>query len=277
MSLFAPADHLPSSMNRPSDPRTLRDIRSAKGQRPLVALTAYDAITATLADRAEVDILLVGDSLGTTLLGFETTVPVTLEMILHHTAAVTRNRPRSLVVSDIPFGYALKRGDQCLEAAIACLQKGGAQAVKIEGGEKVAPLLQQLTDAGIPVLGHIGLQPQQVHQLGGYRKFGRSESERKQLIQDAQAVEAAGAFALVAEMVESETMRQITEKVTIPTIGIGSGPHCDGQILVSTDLLGLTLGKTPAFAKAYDQLADRITQAFQAYADDVRNHRFPTP
>ncbi len=254
---------------------TVRTIRSLKGQRPVVAVTAYDFTSAHYASRAGVDVILVGDSLGNTVLGFESTVPVTLEMMLHHTRAVTRAAPDALVVTDIPFGVAHRDFDHLLQASARCLQEGGAQAVKIEGGEQMADRIARLVDAGVPILGHVGLLPQQVLRLGGYRKFGKTPDERQQLLADVRAVEEAGAFAIVAEMVESDCTRELAAAVTVPVIGIGAGSHCDGQILVSHDLLGLTAGKTPSFVKRYGELGAAMEEAFARYAAEVREKRFP--
>ncbi|MCH8474387.1 MAG: 3-methyl-2-oxobutanoate hydroxymethyltransferase [Opitutales bacterium] len=251
--------------------KTVQTLRSAKGQTPLVALTAYDFITARLADQAGVDLLLVGDSLGTTVLGYPNTVKVTLDMMIHHTAAVARAQPKALVVTDLPFGWATRPWGELLAGATRCLQEGGSEAVKIEGGKEIAGSVEKLVQSGIPVLGHIGLLPQQVHRYGGYRKFGKTGSEKESLLRDALALEEAGAFALVLEMVDAKTTALITQETKIPVIGIGSGKDCDGQILVSSDILGLTPGPIPKFAKRYDDLAARYQQAFSAYANDVRS------
>lgn len=255
---------------------TTTAIRKLKTVRPLVAVTAYDAVTARHADRAGVDLILVGDSLGNTVLGFDSTVPVTVDMMLHHTAAVARARPQALVVADIPFAEASFGIDSLVRCARRFLQEAGADAVKIEGGAVIADKVAALTGAGIPVLGHIGLLPQQVLQLGGYRRFGKSKAERTALVADAHALHQAGAFALVAEMVDPQGCRQLGTEVPIPVIGIGSGPHCDGQILVSADLLGLSDGRAPSFAKQYTNLGESMEAAFSAYAKDVREGRFPS-
>lgn len=241
----------------------------------MVAVTAYDYTSSYFASRAGVDLILVGDSLGTTALGFETTVPVTMNMMLHHTAAVARAAPEALVVTDIPFAVAHGDFDRLLTASARCLQESGAEAVKIEGGEKMADRISQLVDAGIPVLGHVGLLPQQVLRLGGYRQFGRTPEEKEQLLADVRSVEAAGAFAIVAEMVDPACAAELTAALDIPLIGIGSGPHCDGQILVSHDLLGMTAGKVPAFVKRYGELGAAMEEAFMRYAAEVREKRFP--
>ncbi|MEX2382252.1 MAG: 3-methyl-2-oxobutanoate hydroxymethyltransferase [Opitutales bacterium] len=255
---------------------TTQTIRDLKGKRPITALTAYDFTMARLASEAGIDLLLVGDSLGTTVLGMSTTVQVTLEMMLHHTIAVTRAHPASLVITDIPFPEAHRSEDALLDACSRCMQEAESEGVKIEGGTDVSGRIRRLVRAGIPVLGHIGLLPQQVYQLGGYRKFGKTTAERESLLADAVAVEEAGAFAIVAEMVDAETAREITSRIGIPVIGIGSGPHCDGQILVSHDILGLTPGKVPGFAKSYANLGEMMASAFAQYVDDVREKKYPS-
>lgn len=254
---------------------TTQTIALAKGERPIVAVTAYDAIMARLADEAGVDLLLVGDSVGTTLLGYANTVPVTLEAMLHHAAAVARSRPGALLVADIPFAVAHEDFTSLLRGARRLMQEGGAEAVKIEGGAAMAPAIERLVAAGIPVLGHIGLLPQQIYQLGGYRKFGRSEREKNTLVEDALALERAGCFAVICEMIDGTVAGTIATELSIPLIGIGSGPHCDGQILVSNDLLGLNTGETPSFVKQYAHLGDQAREAFAAYAEEVRAGKFP--
>jgi 3-methyl-2-oxobutanoate hydroxymethyltransferase len=254
---------------------TVQTIRACKRQRPIVAVTAYDAIFARLASEAGVDLLLVGDSVGTTALGFETTVPVTLAMMLHHTAAVARARPQPLLVADVPFGEAHYGFDRLLEACQALMQQGGAEAVKIEGGAAMADKISRLVAAGIPVLGHIGLLPQQVHALGGYRRFGKAAAERQSLLADARALEAAGVFAVVGEMIEGSCAGELRQALNCPLIGIGCGPDCDGQILVSTDLLGLNAGKVPSFVQLYAQLGQAAREAIGQYAAEVRSGTFP--
>ena len=257
-------------------PTTTQSIARLKGQRPIVAVTAYDAIMAAQADAAGVDLILVGDSVGTTVLGFDTTIPVTLDMMVHHSAAVARARPNALVVADVPFTLAHESFDAVLRACRRLMQEGGAEAVKLEGAASGAETAARLTRAGVPVLGHIGLLPQQYHQLGGYRKFGRDETEKAALVRDALALQRAECFAVVAEMVEGTVAGTIAAELAIPLIGIGCGPHCDGQILVSHDLLGLTPGNVPSFAKAFGTLGGAAKEAFQAYAEAVRSGTFPS-
>jgi 3-methyl-2-oxobutanoate hydroxymethyltransferase len=254
---------------------TTLTLRKLKGQRPIVAVTAYDVITARCAAEAGVDVILVGDSVGNTLLGFDNTIPVTLDMMAHHTAAVARARPEALLAADVPFAEAHFDYERVLAACQRLLQQAGAEAVKIEGGARLAPLIARLTGAGVPVWGHIGLEPQQVRVLGRYRKFGVEPAEAERLLADALALEKAGCFALLLELTEPNLARTITETVKIPTIGIGAGPHCDGQILVCTDLLGATPGVMPPFAHAFAAVGDEMKKGFAAYVTAVRACKFP--
>lgn len=254
---------------------TTLTVRKLKGQRPIVAATAYDAITARYAAEAGIDLILVGDSVGNTLLGFDNTIPVTLAMMLHHTAAVARAKLEPLLVADVPFAEAHFDFKQVLEACQRLMQEAGAEAVKIEGGAKLADKIARIVDAGVPVMGHIGLQPQQVQKLGRYRRFGVNPAEAEQELEDALALERAGVFAIVAEMVDPILARTITETLKVPLIGIGSGGNCDGQILVSTDLLGMTPGKAPSFAPAFSAVGDEMKKGFAAYVAAVRGRQFP--
>jgi len=247
---------------------TTRDIRRAKGARRLVWLTAYDTVTARLAVAGGADALLVGDSLGNTILGLENSVPVTLEMMLHHTAAVARAKPAALLIADVPFAIAHYSFDRVLDAC-AQLMRAGAEAVKIEGGTDMAPVIARLVAAGVPVCGHVGLQPQQVFRLGGYKKFGASADEAEQVRADALAVAEAGAFAIVGEMLAPATAAAVRDALPVPLIGIGSGADCDGQILVIHDLLGLT-ENPPPFAKPRARLADAAVAAIAGWAAEVR-------
>lgn len=240
-----------------------------------MAVTAYDAVMAHYADAAGVDLILVGDSVGNTQLGFETTVPVTLEMMLHHTAAVVRAKPNALVVADVPFGRAHGDFETIFNGCLRLMQDAGAHAVKIEGGASMAPTVKRLVEAGIPVLGHMGLQPQQIHQMGGYRKFGRTEKEKNTLLEDALALESAGCFAVLCELLDGTVAGAISSQLSVPLIGIGSGPHCDGQILVCYDLLGMTSGYVPSFVKKYAKLGEAMKDAFASYAKEVRKGKFP--
>lgn len=253
---------------------TVRTIRARKGKEPLVALTAYDALLARALDEAGVDLLLVGDSVGNTVLGFETTIPVTLDMMVHHTAAVARAKPRALVAADLPFGIAQGEFTEVLSACRRLVQEGGAEAVKIEGNHAMAENFARLVDAGIPVWGHLGLRPQQVHETG-YRRFGRTEAGRERLLRDAEAFQRAGCFALLGEMIEPTAATMLREAVDIPLIGIGCGPDCDGQILVTTDMLDMGSGDYPSFVGKFGKVGAAIREGVEAYAQAVRERKFP--
>ena len=248
--------------------------KKARGEK-IVMLTAYDATMARLFDHAEIDALLVGDSLGTVILGHETTLPVTLEAMLHHTRAVTRGATRALVIADMPFLTFQISAPETIRNAGRLLQEGGAAAVKLEGGRPIAETVSRLTEVGIPVMGHLGLMPQSVHAVGGYRRRPMHAADVDALVAEAQLLESAGAFALVLEAVPADAARLVTSQLTIPTIGIGAGPDCDGQVLVSYDMLGLFDQFVPSFVKQYARLAETILDATNAYADDVRAGRFP--
>jgi len=241
----------------------------------ITMLTAYDATMARLLDRSGIDVLLVGDSLGMVVMGYDTTVPVTLEMMVHHTKAVVRGARRALVVSDLPFLTYQVDDAETLRNAGRLIQEGGASAVKIEGGHKVVEPVRRLLDAGIPVMGHLGLTPQSVHQFGGFRPQARTRDAGERLIEDAIALEAVGTFAIVLESIPAEISESVTAAVGIPTIGIGAGPACDGQVLVSYDMLGLFDEFIPFFVKQYAQLAETVVKAAEAYSRDVRSGSFP--
>jgi 3-methyl-2-oxobutanoate hydroxymethyltransferase len=247
-----------------------------RGER-IVMLTAYDATMARLFDRAGIDLLLVGDSLGHAILGMDTTIPVTLEAVLHHTLAVTRGASRALVVADMPFLTYQVSSEQALRNAARLFQEGGASAVKLEGGLAVANTVRRLTQSGLPVMGHVGLTPQHVHRLGGMRRQARDDEAAHDLLQDALALEDAGAFAIVLEAIPDDVARDVTSRLRIPTIGIGAGPHCDGQVLVSYDLLGLFDSFVPPFVKQYAHLGDSILSAAKHYASEVRQGVYPQP
>lgn len=254
---------------------TVPAIRKAKGQTPLVMLTAYTVRTAQLLD-PHCDMLLVGDSLGQVIYGLPSTVPVTLEMMCAHGAAVVRGSYHAVVVIDMPFGSYEASPEQAFHSASRILKETGAAAVKLEGGEAMAATVAFLSARGIPVVGHIGLTPQAVNQLGGYGARGRSAVERAKIIADAKAIDSAGAFALVIEGVVEPIAVEITNTVACPTIGIGASVHCDGQVLVAEDMLGL-FDRTARFVKRYADMAGLIGDAAQTYAAEVRNRSFPTP
>jgi 3-methyl-2-oxobutanoate hydroxymethyltransferase len=236
-------------------------------------LTAYDAPTARALDRAGIDCLLVGDSVAMTVQGRETTLSVTLDQMIYHGEIVARVARRALVVIDLPFGSYQTSVAQAIDSAVRCLKETRAKAVKLEGGRTMASTIAALTSAGIPVMAHIGLTPQAVHQLGGY-KIQRDE---ERLLEDAHAVAQAGAFAVVLECVPASAAAAVTAALTIPTIGIGAGPHCDGQVLVIHDLLGSTDGFQPKFARRYDDFASRMTDAARRFAAEVAQRTFPGP
>lgn len=256
---------------------TIRDIAGMKtGGEKIAMVTAYDYTTAKLADKAGIPVILVGDSLGMVVLGYESTIPVTMEDMLHHIKAVARGSKHSLIVGDLPFMTYQIDEAQALHNSARFLQEGGAHAVKLEGGETVAETVFGIVERGIPVLGHIGLTPQSVNQFGGYRVRGDKKEEAAQLLRDAMALEQAGAFAVVLELVPSSLSRLITERLTIPTIGIGSGSNCDGQVQVIHDMMGLFTDFVPKHTKQYARLADTITDALKLYADEVKSGTFPT-
>jgi 3-methyl-2-oxobutanoate hydroxymethyltransferase len=238
-------------------------------------LTAYDVSTAAVFEEAGIPVLLVGDSAGNVVFGHNTTVPVTVEDILMLTRAVVRGTKRTLVVADLPFGSYESGPEQALATAVRLMKEGGAQAVKLEGGVRVAPQIRLITEAGIPVMAHVGFTPQSEHALGGYRVQGRGAAAER-LLADARAVQEAGAFAVVLEMVPADVAGQVTKDLTIPTVGIGAGPDCDAQVLVWPDMAGLTGGKVPRFVKRYADLRAELLRAAQEYADDVRTGSFPT-
>ncbi len=258
-------------------PVRIPDLREMKGKGTKISvLTAYDATMARLLDRAGIDVILVGDSVGMVVLGYENTIPVTLDMMIHHARAVTRGASRALVVVDMPFLTYQITADEAIRHAGRLIQEGGAAAVKVEGGEPILEVVRRLTAYGIPVMGHLGLTPQSVHALGGFRQQAKDEEAAARLLADARALEAAGAFAMVLESIPQDLACKVTAAVGIPTIGIGAGPFCDGQVLVSYDALGLhDGGHIPSFVRQYAQLGEAIVDATRSYIDDVRSGRFP--
>jgi 3-methyl-2-oxobutanoate hydroxymethyltransferase len=239
-------------------------------------LTAYDTVRASVFEEAGIPVMLVGDSAGNVVMGLTSTVPVTVEDILFMTRAVTRSTKRALIVADMPFGSYEAGAEQALATAVRLMKEGGAQAVKLEGGVRVAPQIKLITESGIPVMAHIGFTPQSEHNLGGYRVQGRGAGADK-LLADAHAVQDAGAFAVVMEMVPAEIAGQVTKELTIPTIGIGAGVDCDAQVLVWPDMAGYTGGRVPKFVKKYADLRVELLRAAREFADDVRGGAFPGP
>jgi 3-methyl-2-oxobutanoate hydroxymethyltransferase len=242
---------------------------------PITALTAYDYATARLVDQAGIDLILVGDSLAQVVLGYDTTLPVTVEEMLHHARAVRRAVQRALLVVDMPYGSYHVQPAESLRNASRFVKEAGAEAVKIEGGEKRVGLVHRLVDAEIPVLGHLGLTPQSIHAMGGYKVQGKDLAGIEQLMRDASALERAGVFAIILEGIPREVAAMITAEVRVPTIGIGAGPNCDGQILVLHDLLGLSFSRPAKFVRRYGEVGEAITQAIGAYKQDVAEHRYP--
>ena len=254
---------------------TIPLLRRAKRRgEKITMLTAYDFTFAQIFDAAGIDILLIGDSLGNVVQGQSTTLPVTLEESIYHTRLVARGARRALVVGDMPFGSYQVSPEDAVRNAIRFVKEGGAQAVKLEGGTAVFDTIARIVAAEIPVMGHVGLTPQAIHRMGGHRVQGRTEASRQRVIDDAQAVEAAGAFAVVLEGMPVELAQQVTAELSIPTIGIGAGVHCDGQVLVMHDLLGLS-DWTPSFVKQYANLGALASQAARSFAEDVTNAKFP--
>lgn len=256
---------------------TINDIKAMKTRGEKIAmLTCYDYPTARILDEAGIPILLVGDSLGMVVLGYDSTIPVTMEDMIHHTKAVVRGSQRAHVVFDMPFMSYQASVEDALRNAGRALKEAGAQSVKLEGGVAVADLVQRMVAVGIPVMGHIGLTPQSVHQLGGHRVQGKTPAAAVRLVNDALALEQAGAYAIVLESIPAPLAKLITERVNVPTIGIGAGPHCDGQVQVLHDLLGIYPDFVPKHAKQYAHLAQEIGQATREYMTQVQEGSFPT-
>jgi len=248
--------------------------RKLRGEK-ITCLTAYDYPTARLVDEAGIDMILVGDSLAQTVLGYDSTVPVTVEEMLHHIRAARRGIRRALLIADLPFGAYHVSDDQAVACSVRYLKEGGAEAVKLEGGEKRARLVRRLVEAGIPVMGHIGLTPQSIHTLGGYRVQGRTLEAAAELLADAEALERAGAFAVVLEGIPRELAAVLTRRLRIPTIGIGAGPDCDGQVLVFHDLVGLSFQPRAKFVRNYADLEETIRQACAHFRNDVVESCYP--
>jgi 3-methyl-2-oxobutanoate hydroxymethyltransferase len=256
---------------------TTRRIQALKGKEPIAMLTAYDYPTACLADASGAEMLLVGDSLGMVVLGYENTLPVTIEDMIHHTKAVLRARRQALVVTDMPFMSFQTGPRDALANAGRLIKEGGADAVKFEGGARVAEAVHDLVEAGIPVMGHLGLTPQSVLQFGGYRVQGREREAADRLLEDARLLERAGIFSLVLEGIPAVLAARVTAALQVPTIGIGAGPDCDGQVLVWHDVLGLYHGTKPKFVRQYADLAKAATTGLKSYVEDVKAGRFPGP
>jgi 3-methyl-2-oxobutanoate hydroxymethyltransferase len=254
---------------------TVPDIVQMKKKEKIVMVATYDYLTATLVEEAGAEIILVGDSVANVMLGYESTLPVTMEEMLHHTKAVARAARRCLVVGDMPFLSYQASEAEAIRNAGRFLKEGGAQAVKLEGGREVAGKVRAIVEQGIPVMGHLGLTPQKVHQLGGYRVVGREEEVAERLLEGARELERAGIFSLVLECVPWRLAKRLTEELHVPTIGIGAGPHCDGQVLVLHDLVGLT-PRLPKFVKKYANLREEVLRCLKEFREDVKEGRFPT-
>lgn len=250
--------------------KTIRDIQSLKGKEPIAMLTAYDFHTASMLDQAGIDILLVGDSVGSTIYGHDTTLPVTMDIMLNHTEAVVRGTQNALVVGDMPFGSYQPSVEVAVRNAVRFLSQAGAHAVKLEGGVPEVETIKRLVDVGIPVMAHVGLTPQSVHQMSGYRTRGKEAAEAERIHEDARAVAKAGAFAIVLECIPAKLAAEITGSIPIPTIGIGSGPDCDGQVLVTNDLLGYTVGHVPKFVKPVANLRSIVGESIKTFIDQTK-------
>ena len=267
----------PPGTGRPRPKVTAPEIVAMKRRgEVIVVVTAYDHPTAKIADEAGVEMLLVGDSVGPVVLGYETTLPVTMEDILHHTRAVARARPSALLVADMPFMSYQVSVEQAVTNAGRLIQEGGADAVKLEGGERVADAIRRIVEIGIPVMGHLGLTPHSVLAFGGHKVQARGEAAQERLLADARVLEECGCFSFVLEGIPARLGATVTREIGIPTIGIGAGPACDGQVLVTHDLLGIFQGHMPKFVRRYANLADTMRAAFEAFIGDVKARRFPT-
>ncbi|TAE30565.1 MAG: 3-methyl-2-oxobutanoate hydroxymethyltransferase [Candidatus Kapaibacterium sp.] len=276
VSLYGSSTNTISTAKRARRVTTQTLIEMKKRGERFSCLTAYDATMAQIVDEAGVDVILVGDSLGNVVQGHETTIPVTLEEIIYHCKAVVRGVQRAMVIADMPFMSYQVSSEEAFRNAGRLLKEAGAVAVKLEGGQRVVEIVAHITEAGIPVMGHLGLTPQSIHQFGSYRTRGTTQKEADQLLQDALALQEAGCFGVLMEKIPADLARHVTESLSIPTVGIGAGPHCDGQILVYTDMLGITNEFQPRFVRRYDVLRERMIGAFAQYADDVRTGGFPS-
>ncbi len=245
-----------------------------KGKK-IVALTSYDYLSTKIIDGGGIDLILVGDSLGMVVLGYDNTLPVTVEEVIHHLKAVTRAKPKAMVAGDLPFMSYQASVEDAVRNAGRLVKEGGAESVKLEGGERYVPVIEAILHASIPVVGHLGLTPQSLYQFGGYKVQGKDRESAERLFRDALSLERAGCFAVVLEGIPWQLAKRITEAVSIPTIGIGAGPHCDGQVLVINDMLGIYEHPLPKFVKKYGELGEEMKQAISEYARDVREGRFP--
>ncbi len=255
--------------------QTLQEMKAARI--PIAVLTAYDYTLARILDAAGIDVILVGDSASNVMAGHETTLPITLDQMIYHAQCVVRAVRRALVVVDLPFGSYQGNPNEALASAIRVMKEAGAHAVKLEGGKPILEAVERIVTAGIPVMGHLGLTPQSIYRFGTYKVRAQEPEEAEQLRRDAKLLEEAGCFALVLEKIPAELAREVTASLRIPTIGIGAGVYCDGQVLVLHDMLGLTTDFNPRFVRRYARLAETITEAVQHYVQDVRQRTFPSP
>jgi len=246
-----------------------------KGE-PIACLTAYDYLTASILDAAGIDLILVGDSAGNVFAGYDTTIPMTMEQMLYHAQVVARGVERAFVVADLPFMSYQVSEEEALRNAGRFVKEALAEAVKLEGGEYVCPTIRRIVNAGIPVMGHLGLTPQSIHKFGSYKARGASSAEAEHIIADAEALQDAGVFAIVLEKIPADLARRVTESLTIPTIGIGAGPSCDGQVLVTPDMLGIFEKFRPRFVRRYGDIGTQMTAAFERYREDVKKRAFPS-
>lgn len=251
-------------------------VKMKKENKKIAVLTAYDCLMAEMLDEAEIDIILVGDSAGMVVAGFDTTLPVNMEMMLYHTASVKRGVKKALLVADMPFLSYQSSASEAIKNAGRFLQESGAEAVKVEGGEPVADTIKKMVDVGIPVMGHLGLTPQSINKFGCYKLIGKEKDVATQLIKDAKLLEEAGAFSMVLEKIPTAVSKEISESIDIPTIGIGAGPFCDGQVLVSHDMLGIFDKFKPRFVRRYANMSREMRDAFAKYTEDVKSGNFPS-
>ena len=263
------------SINKEIKRITTETLRSMKGKEKISMLTSYDFTIAQMVDAGGVDAILVGDSASNVMAGHETTLPITLDQMIYHAQSVVRAVERALVVVDLPFGTYQSDPQKALDSAIRIMKESGAQAVKLEGGIEIEKSVKRIVNAGIPVMGHLGLTPQSIYQFGTYKVRAKEEAEAQKLLDDAKILEEAGAFSLVMEKIPAALAQKVTESISIPTIGIGAGPHCDGQVLVVHDMLGMTHEFSPKFLRRYLNLYDEITAAVQNYVKDVKSVDFP--
>lgn len=269
-------DYIGSTNVDPRKVTTFRLQEMKKNGQKIVCLTAYDALISKIFDESGIDVILVGDSLGNVVQGLETTIPVTLNNIIYHTKAVVRGAKRPLVIADMPFMTFQVSADEAFTNAGKIMKETGCGGVKLEGASDIIlNAVRRMNESGIPVMGHVGLTPQSIHKFGSYRARGKDPKEAESIFESAKKMEEAGAFAIVLEKIPAQLAKKITETLKIPTIGIGAGPYCDGQILVYTDMLGLTIDFNPRFVRRYARLYETIFQATRKYADDVRNGNFP--